>query len=127
MSSKRILLIDDDQNITAVVSACLVTLGAWSVFIASSGRQGLIKAKEEQPDAILLDVMMPDMNGVTLLKKLRQESLCYKMPVILLTAKAQLRDHHSYGDLDVAGVISKPFDPLTLVAQISQLLGWEQR
>ena len=124
MAPKRILLIDDEPHISTVVNVCLATLGGWAVSMAESGQEGLLKAKQERPDAILLDVMMPDVNGVDLLRELRKEALTQVIPVILLTAKAQLGDHDFYSDLDVAGVISKPFDPLKLAEQVRTLLGW---
>jgi CheY-like chemotaxis protein len=124
MSPKRILLIDDEQHISAVVEVCLATLGGWTVLMAESGQEGLARAKQERPDAILLDVMMPDMNGVTLLQELRKEPLTLRIPVVLLTAKAQIGERHLYTELDIAGIISKPFEPLKLVDQIRDLLGW---
>jgi CheY-like chemotaxis protein len=124
MIPKRILLIDDERHISTVVKACLVTLGGWAVMMAESGQEGLLKAKQEQPDAILLDVMMPDMNGLTLLRELRKEPITQNIPVLLLTAKAQISDRHAYSDLDIAGVITKPFEPLKLVEQIAEVLGW---
>jgi CheY-like chemotaxis protein len=124
MSIRRILLIDDEQYISAVVQACLVTLGGWTVLMAKSGAEGLLKAQRERPDAILLDVMMPDMNGVTLLRELRKEPATKSIPVVMLTAKTQLSDRHLYKNLDIAGVISKPFEPLKLVDQINEALGW---
>jgi CheY-like chemotaxis protein len=125
MSPKHILLIDDEKHISIVVEACLVTLGGWVVSMAESGQEGLLKAKQEQPDAILLDVMMPDMSGLSMLKALRKDPLTQIIPVLLLTANAQISDRHKYVDLDIAGVITKPFEPLQLADQISELLGWQ--
>jgi CheY-like chemotaxis protein len=125
MAPKRILLIDDEKHISTVVKACLVTLGGWVVEMAESGQEGLLRAKQTQPDAILLDVMMPDMSGLSLLKELRKEPLTQTIPVVLLTAMAQISDRHEYVDLDIAGVITKPFDPLKLVDQIAEVLGWQ--
>ncbi len=124
MSKKHILLIDDEKHISTVVKACLVTLGGWIVLTADSGQEGLLKAQQELPDAILLDVMMPDMNGITLLQELRKEPKTQHIPVLLLTAKAQMSDRHEYTHLDIAGVITKPFEPLKLAAQIAEVLGW---
>jgi CheY-like chemotaxis protein len=124
MSQKHILLIDDEKHISTVVKACLVTLGGWSVLTANSGQEGLLKAQQEQLDAILLDIMMPDMNGITLLKELRKQPKTQGIPVLLLTAKAQLSDRYEYNHLDIAGVITKPFEPLKLAEQIAEVLGW---
>jgi CheY-like chemotaxis protein len=124
MSQKHILLIDDEKHISTVVKTCLVTLGGWVVLTADSGKEGLLKARQEQPDAILLDIMMPDMNGITLLQELRKEPKTQNIPVLLLTAKAQMSDRDEYTHLDIAGVITKPFEPLKLAEQIAEVLGW---
>jgi CheY-like chemotaxis protein len=68
--------------------------------------------------------MMPDMSGLSLLKELRKEPITQGIPVVLLTAMAQISDRHEYADLDIAGVITKPFDPLKLADQIAEVLGW---
>jgi CheY-like chemotaxis protein len=125
MSPKRILLIDDEKHISTVVEACLVTLGGWTVSMAESGQEGLLKARQEKPDAILLDVMMPDMSGLMLLQELRKDPLTRTIPVLLLTAKAQNSDRNRYSHLDISGVITKPFDPLKLADQIAEALGWQ--
>jgi CheY-like chemotaxis protein len=121
---RRILVIDDEQHLRTVVKACLETLGGWIVLTAESGQEGLLKAEAEQPDAILLDVMMPDMNGLTLLQMLKDHPTTQTIPVILLTAKVQASDHHRYAQLNVVGVIDKPFAPLRLSQQVADALGW---
>jgi two-component system alkaline phosphatase synthesis response regulator PhoP len=78
----------------------------------------------EAPDALLLDVMMPGMDGPTLLGHLRREPETAHIPVIFLTAKVQAGDRKDFDGLDIAGVIAKPFDPMKLAAEISELLGW---
>ncbi|QUY46008.1 response regulator [Acaryochloris marina] len=124
MSQKHILLIDDEEHIRTVVQACLVNLGGWTVSIAESGPQGLVIAKQEHPDAILLDYMMPEMDGIMLLRELRQDKTIQSIPVVMLTARAQLNDQLEYAELDVLGVISKPFEPQLLTAQVANMLGW---
>jgi CheY-like chemotaxis protein len=125
MSAKRILLIDDEQALSSVVATCLRKLGGWQVAIANSGSEGLLLAETEQPDAILLDVMMPDMDGYAVLEKLENNPATRSIPVILLTAKVQTSNHGRYSHLRVAGAIAKPFDPLKLTQQIAVLLGWK--
>ena len=120
--SKCILIIDDEEGILGLVRDILQAPG-WRVLTASSGKEGLAYARAKRPDAILLDVMMPDLDGPATLQQLRANPATRSIPVILLTAKVQSADWHRLHGLDVQGVISKPFDPLGLAAQISTTLG----
>jgi CheY-like chemotaxis protein len=97
-------------------------MAGWEVFSAASGQQALVDAAREQPDVILLDVMMPGMDGPTTARRLREEPRTAGIPVILLTAKVQSSDGRPYSDLAVAGVISKPFDPISLADQVTRIL-----
>ena len=124
MSTKLILLIDDEKRLSSVIQMCLQKLGGWTVLTAESGREGLSKAETEKPDAILLDLMMPDMDGMTVLRKLQANPITAEIPVILLTAKVQSANYNEYTQLRIAGVIAKPFDPLKLAKQVAQTLGW---
>lgn len=124
MSIKRVLVIDDEKNLCAVIEACLENLGGWEALTALSGSEGLQKAQAQKPDAILLDVMMPDMDGLTLFQELQKDCATQSIPVILLTAKVQSVDLAQFSQLGVAGVIAKPFDPLTLAEQVASLLKW---
>jgi CheY-like chemotaxis protein len=125
MSVKRILVIDDERNLCTVIQACLENLGGWQVVTALSGSEGLSIAQTQQPDAVLLDVMMPDMDGVALFRELQTNPATQAIPVILLTAKVQSADLDQFAQLGVAGVIAKPFDPLTLSEQVASTLGWQ--
>ncbi|MEG4573300.1 response regulator [Microcoleus sp. N3A4] len=125
MSAKRILVIDDEKNLCSVIQACLEHLGGWTVLSALSSSKGLLLAESQLPDAILLDVMMPDMDGVALFGLLQNNAATRGIPVIFLTAKVQAMDLSEFGDLGVAGVIAKPFDPLSLAQQVAEILGWE--
>jgi CheY-like chemotaxis protein len=120
----RILLIDDDDDIREVATLSLQEFGGWDVVTASSGEEGLKKAEELNPDAILLDVMMPGMDGPTTFQKLRANILTGRIPVILLTAKVQGADQRRFTKLGIDGLISKPFDPLQLAAEVAATLGW---
>ena len=122
MTTKRILIVDDEQDIREATQICLEVLGEWEVMTASSGKEGLIKAAAEQPDVILLDVMMPDMDGLTTLQKLQANPVTQNIPVILLTAKAQPAEKRRFTQLKVAAVITKPYDPFTLNDQLTQAL-----
>lgn len=124
MAHKHILIIDNEPYIQEVAQICLETVAGWQVSAASSGQEGLVKAATEQPDAILLDVMMPDMDGPTTFQHLQANPTTQQIPVILLTAKVQASDRQRYEAIGMRAVIAKPFEPLQLAAQISQALGW---
>lgn len=121
----RILIIDDESDIREVAAMSLETVAGWEVMVASSGAQGLIRAVSYQPDAILLDVMMPGMDGPTTFRELRKNPATTHIPVLLLTAKVQASDQRSFAGLGVQAVLLKPFDPLTLSKQIAGVLGWD--
>lgn len=122
MSDKRILLIDDERDIRAVVAFCLRKTAGWHVSSAGGGAEGLAIARAEQPDAILLDVMMPDLDGPATLQRLQADAQTRDIPVIFLTAKAQGADHRGFATLGVTGILTKPFDPMTLADQIQAIL-----
>ena len=122
--SKCILIIDDEEGILGLVRASLEARGGWRVLTARSAKEGLACAGAERPDAILLDWTMPDLDGAATLRQLRANPATRTIPVVLLTAKVQSADWHRFASLQVEGVISKPFDPLRLAAQISMALGW---
>lgn len=122
---RRILIIDDEDDIRAVAALSLETVAGWDVSTASSGAVGIMKAQEDRPDAILLDVMMPVMDGPTTFRELRTMPETASIPVILLTAKVGQADQKRFSDLGVASVMFKPFDPLTLAKEIADVLGWK--
>lgn len=125
MASKRILIIDDEDDIREVAQLTLEAVGGFEVLTAESGSEGLVKAETEQPDAILLDVMMPEMDGITTFKNLQENPLTSNIPVILLTAKVQANDQRRFAELGITGMVAKPFDPMTLTDQVAQVLGWQ--
>jgi CheY-like chemotaxis protein len=125
MIQKKILLVDDETNLVLVIQICLEKLGGWTVITAESGAEGLVKAEMERPDAILLDVMMPDLDGFTVLKRLKANPVTQNIPVILLTAKVQSAHHNEYTQLDIAGVLVKPFNPMELANHVAKLLDWQ--
>ena len=124
MSTKHILIVDDEDDIREVAQLALEAVGGWRVSTANSGLDGLTKAAVEPPDAILLDVMMPDMDGLETFQKLRANAVTQKIPVILLTAKAQAMDQQRFLQVGVTGIITKPFKAMMLADQIAELLGW---
>ncbi|XZO03728.1 MAG: response regulator [Microcoleus sp.] len=126
VAAKRILIIDDAEDIREVAQVSLEIVGGWEVLTASSGIEGVAKAVAQQPDAILLDVMMPDQDGPTTFLQLQANSATQHIPVILLTAKALAGDRRMFADLGVASVIAKPFEPMSLASQVAQVLGWDR-
>jgi CheY-like chemotaxis protein len=121
----KVLIIDDEDDIREVAALSLESIAGWDVVMASSGAQGLARAIEHQPDAILLDVMMPGMDGPSTFRELRANPATAQIPVLLLTAKVQSSDQRRFADLGVEAVLFKPFDPLTLSDQIADVLGWK--
>ena len=120
--TKKILLIDDDDDIREATQICLEITGNWHVLTASSGREGLVEAIAQHPDVILLDVMMPDMDGLETFKRLKANSATSSIPIILLTAKAQPAEQRQFTQLKVSGVITKPYDPFELSNCIIKVL-----
>ena len=123
--NRSVLLIDDDDHIREVTQTGLELTAGWHVLAASSGEEGVTRAVEEGPDAILLDVTMPGMDGPTTVGMLRTNDATKHIPVILLTGRFRVGDGRSFAALSISGVIAKPFDPVTLDVQVSRILGWE--
>ena len=119
---KQILIVDDDRNIREVISMCLHKLKGWDILTAASGQEGLNGIKHNQPHAIVLDLMMPEMDGIAFLKHLRSERMTLNIPVVLLTASRHLPDRNLLAELGVIEVVAKPFLPIDLVRQIDRAL-----
>lgn len=125
MSPKKILIVDDEPYIREVAKISLETTAAdWEIITAESGFVALEMAATEKPDAILLDVMMPGMDGISTFEKLQESPQTQDIPVILLTAKVQSGELNRYAEYGVSATIAKPFDPLTFAKKISDLLDW---
>jgi CheY-like chemotaxis protein len=122
---KHILLIDDEEDIREVVALSLETVAGWRVTSAGSGQQGMELARTESPDAVLLDVMMPGQDGPATLRLLQSDTTTAKIPVIFLTAKVQSLERERLRGAGAAGFLSKPFNPMTLATEISDILGWQ--
>jgi CheY-like chemotaxis protein len=123
---RKVLIIDDEDDIREVAALSLEAVAGWTVFTAHSGLEGIRKAAEEQPDAILLDVMMPEMDGPTTFRRLQVDERTSHIPVLLLTAKVQGVDQRRFASLGVKAVLFKPFDPLTLSSEMASVLGWTE-
>jgi CheY-like chemotaxis protein len=123
---RRILVVDDDDAARQAAVHSLQTMTGWDVAEAYCGAQAIESATQHQPDAILLDVMMPAMDGPAMLGKLRATRATSHIPIVLLTAKLQAVHDGSLSHLPVAAILSKPFDPLRLASQVADALGWEK-
>jgi two-component system OmpR family response regulator len=121
----RILFVEDETDIQAVARLALEAVGGFTVRICSSGSEALQEAPIFGPDLILLDVMMPVMDGPSTLKALRQLPPMAETPIIFMTAKVQPQERSYYQALGAIGVIPKPFDPMTLSSTIRSI--WQQR
>ncbi|PSN12610.1 two-component system response regulator [filamentous cyanobacterium CCT1] len=122
--TKRVLIVDDEDDIRDIVQAALEELAGWQILGAGSGQEGLALAQQSAIDAILLDISMPDMDGFEIYRQLQTHPATQSIPVIVLTSKVLARDRARFTALQVAGLITKPFNPLTLAQQIVDLLGW---
>jgi CheY-like chemotaxis protein len=121
---QRILMVEDEPDIQAVAKVALEAVGGFTVEMCSSGHEALEKVLPCNPDLILMDVMMPGMDGPSTLKRLRANPATAGFPVIFMTAKVQSHEVSRYKDIGGLGVIAKPFDPMTLAASVRSL--WEQ-
>ncbi|HEY7511402.1 MAG TPA: response regulator [Vicinamibacteria bacterium] len=124
-SLKRILLVEDDPDIQTVTSLALRGFGGFDVCICGSAQQAVESATEFRPDLILLDVMMPGMDGVEALLALRETPVTAEVPVVFLTARVQPHEVQRYRELGSLAVIPKPFEPTTLADTIRGI--WEAR
>jgi two-component system alkaline phosphatase synthesis response regulator PhoP len=122
MSRKKVLLIDDEDDIREVAALTLETMAGFEVISARDGVEGLAKAEEHQPDVILLDVMMPGIDGMMTFQRLQESESTRSIPVIFMTAKVQSADRKRLGELGACGIIAKPFNPMTLSDEVLALL-----
>ncbi len=121
---KQVLYVEDDEDIQTVAQMALEMVGGLTLRTCSSGQDALRTAAQFNPDLILLDVMMPGMDGPMTLSELRKLPHLANTPVIFMTAKVQSAEVAHYRSLGALGVIAKPFDPMLLAQQVRAL--WEQ-
>ena len=122
MDLQRVLHVDDDPDIREVAVMALEMLGGFTVATCDSGAKAVETALSFAPDVILLDMMMPGMDGPATLNELRKNPGTAAIPVIFMTAKVQAHEVGGYLALGAAGVIAKPFDPTALSGQIKDIL-----
>ncbi|MCC5637067.1 response regulator [Nostoc sp. CHAB 5844] len=125
ITTKTILLIDDELNVREIVELCLQDLAGWNVVTADSPLQGLQRAVLDSPDAIVIDWSMHGMDGFKLIKQLKSHPQTQAIPLVLLSAKARWINSQIIQEYQIAGVILKPFNPVTLPAQIAKILSWD--
>lgn len=118
---RRILIIDDEDEIREIVALSLRAAAGWTVETAGSGAEGLLLAAAHRPDAILLDVSMPGMDGLATLRQVQADAALRDVPVIFLTGRAM---NGRFAELGAAAVLAKPFDPRTLAQQVDVALRW---
>jgi CheY-like chemotaxis protein len=124
-NDKMILLIDDQDSIRQIVKACLESFSDWQTTIAASGQEGFEAIATTKPDAILLDIQMPNMDGFAFLKKLQADPELAEIPIVLLTSRYDFSEPHRYSQIGAIGSIIKPFDPITIVPRLASILGWQ--
>ncbi len=122
MAIKRVMLVDDEADIRRIGELSLARVGGWTVTLAASGQEALDKLAEALPDVILLDVMMPGMDGPQTLTHLRARPEAAHVPVIFVTARVQRQEIELYLALGASGVIAKPFDPMGLPDEVRQII-----
>ncbi len=120
----KILLVEDEPDIQAVAKLALEIVGKFTVEICNSGNEAIVKAPSFAPQMILLDVMMPGMDGPSTLQALRNLPQTASIPVVFMTAKVQPYEVAHYKKLGAVDVIAKPFDPMTLSSTINKI--WNQ-
>ncbi len=120
-SLQRILHVDDERDIQEIAKITLEAVGGFAVETCASGREALDKVVGFAPDVILMDVMMPGMDGPMTFQELRKIPEVSKVPVIFMTAKAQANEINKYLELGAVGIITKPFDPMTICDQIKEI------
>lgn len=118
---ERIFLVDDDPNIRRIAEISLKKLGPWQVELAASGRELLALLKQGKPDLIILDVMMPEMDGPTTFQAVKEQFPDFDQPVIFMTAKVMSHEVDEYLNLGAAGVICKPFNPKDLADDVRKI------
>jgi CheY-like chemotaxis protein len=126
VTARRVLIVDDEDAIREIARLSMEVVGGYQVATASSGLEALDQAVADPPDAVLLDVMMPELDGPTTVARLQADPRTRGIGIVLLTAKVQPSELARFDEMaGVAGVIAKPFDPMALPGQVAEILGWD--
>ena len=118
----KVLIVDDEEDVRYVARMSLARIGNMTVIEAASGEEGITLARSERPDVILLDMMMPGMNGTVTFATLREIEETRAIPVVFLTARTSADEVAQLKMMGARGVVAKPFDPMTLARDITALL-----
>ncbi len=121
---KQILVIDDEEDIRELLQIALEMSTDWQILTAASGSEGVASALQNQPDAMIIDVMMPEMDGPTTVQRLRQHPATQEIPIIFLTAQTQATKQPCYTELGIKAVLSKLIDPTHFADQVAEILDW---
>ncbi len=124
--TRQVLIIDDDEDIREVAKMALEATTTWGVRALADGPSGLEAARADPPDAILLDYMMPGMDGLTALGELKKNDSTRHVPVVVFTAKSEPGLAQRLHDAGAIGHVVKPFDPMSLAEKLEGLLGWNR-
>ena len=124
MSLPTVLVVDDDDDIRDLTRTTLELTAGWAVLTASGGAEAVEVSRVHHPDAVLLDMMMPGMDGLTTFDHLQSDEKTRDIPVILFTAKVQVGDRQAWDGRAIRGAIAKPYDPMTLADEVAAMLSW---
>lgn len=122
MDMLTVLLVDDEPDIRAIGELSLATFAGWQIIPAGSGEEALLRLAETKPDLVLLDVMMPGLDGPGTLARMRATENGRSVPIIFMTARTQRSEVQEYLSLGAIGVIAKPFEPLSLADDIRKIM-----
>ena len=124
-SLQRIMLVEDEPDIQLIARLALEAIGGFTLAVCDSASHALEVAPSWSPDLIMLDVMMPGIDGVTTFKKMQENPQLAKVPIIFMTAKARSSEVIIYKEMGALGVVAKPFDPMTLAEKVKAI--WDYR
>jgi DNA-binding response OmpR family regulator len=127
MSIKSILLIEHEASLREVLKTCLSELGGWRVTSSNSIQASIVLCLMMNPDAILLDASTAEADGLIFIEQLKQHSASQSIPIVLITDRASWFTPLQFQQMGFAGAIAKPFNPITLSAQVSRLTGWSSK
>jgi CheY-like chemotaxis protein len=126
MAVPTVLVVDDDENIRELTKLALESVCGWHVLTADGGFAALEVCRTERPDAVLLDRMMPDMDGLATFERLQADAATREIPVILFTAKGRPGETQDWEGSGIRGMIAKPYNPMTLGERVSEILDWSE-
>ena len=120
--TQKIMYVEDEPDIQTIARIALEQIGGFDLLVCSSGQAALDQVSDFAPDIILLDVMMPEMDGIETFRQLKTLPACADVPVVFMTARVQTHEIKEYTDLGAVDVIAKPFSPITLAEQVKTII-----